>query len=103
MTEGDGRVVHGHAQHVVHAGDGGGDGVHHVGGQFRVREVDHLAALVGGHHAEEAVLVDVAAVHDDLAHGLSGRVALFLADRLHGVLVEDAVFDEEVEKRIECL
>ena len=101
--EGDGRVVHAHAQHVVHAGDGGGDGVHHVVGQLHVREVDDLAALVGGHHAEEAVLVDVAAVHDDLAHGLAGGVALFLADRLDGILVEDAVLDEEVEKRIECL
>ena len=50
--EGDGRVVHAHAQHVVHAGDGGGDGVHHVVGQLHVREVDDLAALVGGHHAE---------------------------------------------------
>ena len=99
--EGDGRVVHADAQHVVHARDGGGDGVHHVVGQLHVREVDDLAALVGGHHAEETVLVDVAAVHDDFAHRLAGGVALFLADRLDGILVEDAVLDEEVEKWIE--
>ena len=83
--------------------EAGRDCVHDVAGKLGVREVDNLAALVGGHHAEEAVLVDVSAVHDDFAHGLTGGVALFFADRLNGVLVEDAVLDEQVQQWIECL
>ena len=101
--ERDAVAVHAHAEDVVHARDGGGDGVDDVVVELHLREVHDLAALVGRHHAEERVLVEVAAVHDDFADGLAARVGLFLADRVDAVLVEDAVLDQEVEQRIKLL
>ena len=101
--EGHGRIVRANAQDVVHARDRGGDGVYGVVVQLHLREVHHLASLVCGHHAEQGVLVDVAAVHQDLTRGLAGVVRHFLAHARDALFVEDAVLLQEVEKRIELL
>ena len=87
-----------HADHVVHTCDRCGNGVDDIVIQLHVRKIDDLAPLIGRHHAEERILVEIAAVDNDFPSGLSAGIYLFLPDRLNAVLVKDTVLDEEIEQ-----